>query len=258
MIGCLVGAALCCVPARAAQSTTADRTHAEESVIDTDLANELAAIDAKSQEVEDLTAEFEQRKYTALLKKPLVSTGTLRIKGSSMRWDTEEPTQSTVTMDQETIQMYYPQQATVEIYSIEQGMSHLAGSPMFRSKMLREHFEIERGSWNVEDVEKPADALVIKLLAKDEKLREHLESVTILIDATSGFVTAAEVHYPDSDGLVLVFKNVRTNSGLKDEDVKLSVPSGTKTIRPLDFGQANRAEPENNNQIEIPAEGAGR
>ena len=61
------------------------------TAIDAKLESQLQQVDAAAQTVKDLTAHFEQDKFTALLKKPLVSTGTVRGAGSVIRWDTEKP-----------------------------------------------------------------------------------------------------------------------------------------------------------------------
>ncbi len=51
----------------------------------------LADIDARAGRIQDYTARFEQQKYTALLRKPLVSSGVVKVLGPVVRWDTEKP-----------------------------------------------------------------------------------------------------------------------------------------------------------------------
>ena len=51
----------------------------------------LERLDARVAKIKDLTADFIERKYTTLLKKPLVSSGRIRVRGDIARWDTNKP-----------------------------------------------------------------------------------------------------------------------------------------------------------------------
>ena len=64
---------------------------ATQSSQDKSLDARLAEVDQLAGRIADLTADFVQLKHTALLKKPLESRGSLRVKGSAMRWDTTAP-----------------------------------------------------------------------------------------------------------------------------------------------------------------------
>ena len=221
-------------------ATTGDVKATEPS--DDELTTQLEAIEAQTREIQDLTADFQQHKYTTLLKKPLVSSGTLRIKGSAMRWDARKPQPNVIAIDESSIQMYYPRQKALEIYPIERRLSQLAASPIFRLDAMRDHFAIERSEWTDETVDVPEEHLTIRLLPTRLELREHLESVTILFNLESGQVAAAAIAYPDQDRLVLIFANVHINTGLSDEDVALVVPEGTTITRPLELDGANGDE----------------
>ena len=51
----------------------------------------LDDIDHRAGRAADLAGRFRQEKHTALLKKPLVTVGRIRVKGAVVRWDTESP-----------------------------------------------------------------------------------------------------------------------------------------------------------------------
>src|SRR5262245_35428095 len=59
--------------------------------LDPALEAKLADIDARAAKIEDFSGKFDQQKFTALLRKPLLSNGTVRKVGSVIRWDTEKP-----------------------------------------------------------------------------------------------------------------------------------------------------------------------
>src|SRR5205814_1564083 len=51
----------------------------------------LRAINATGLRIKDLTADFVQEKQSPLLRKPLVSRGTIAVRGDTSLWNTREP-----------------------------------------------------------------------------------------------------------------------------------------------------------------------
>src|SRR6185295_6863307 len=100
----------------------------------------LDALDKKIAAIKDLSADFEQSKKTALLKKPMTSSGTIRLKGQRTRWDTKKPHPTIMTIDTAEVRIYYPDQKTVEVYAIQGEMARLASSPLPRIGVIREQF----------------------------------------------------------------------------------------------------------------------
>ena len=84
--------------------------------------------------IADLTADFEQQKFTAMLKKPLISSGAVAVRGSAMLWKTRKPEPSELQIDQKEVRIYYPAQETIEVYQVEQKLGQLAASPLPRRR----------------------------------------------------------------------------------------------------------------------------
>jgi outer membrane lipoprotein-sorting protein len=198
--------------------------------VDEKLWGQLVEIDARGAKVEDLTAKFEQRKFTPLLKKPLVSSGTLTVKGAAMLWRTEKPEPTIMRIDAKEAQLYYPKQKVVEVYPIGQKLGALAASPLPRLGVLKEHFKIEQVPMK-EDV---AGQMLLKLTPTNAELRQHVEQVVVLLDVNSGLMLRAETTDADGDRTVLTFTESRVNGGVREEDVRLQIPSGVKVVRPLE------------------------
>src|SRR5207248_235768 len=93
-----------------------------------------------------LSANFQQQKFTALLKRPLVSSGTIRLRKSTMRWDTQQPQRSVLWMNDREARIYYPQPppGVVEVYTLDQKMAELASSPLPRLAVLKRKFSFEQ------------------------------------------------------------------------------------------------------------------
>src|SRR5690348_2310902 len=68
--------------------------------VDPALWERMTRVNDLATKVADLTAHFEQQKFTPMLKKPLTSSGTVRVLGSTMRWDTTKPEPSVIFADE--------------------------------------------------------------------------------------------------------------------------------------------------------------
>src|SRR6185437_5870437 len=110
------------------------------SPVDPALWAKMIEIDARAQHITSLSADFEQKKFTALLRKPLISGGRVRVKGATMRWDTQRPDPNVMVVTDKEFQLYYPAQKTVEIYPLDQKLAQLAASPLPRLAVLKDRF----------------------------------------------------------------------------------------------------------------------
>lgn len=209
------------------------------------LRERLEAIDARVERVKDLTAEFEESKHTALLKKPLVSTGVVRVRGSFIRWDTLKPHAMSLAIDAERIQMYYPQRKTVEVYLLDDQLRQLALSPLPRLAVLRRHFTVQPLPLaEIDPQADPASHLALKLTPRSPSLRRHLDRVHVLLDFHSVFAERVEMFDADGDRTLLRFSHVRIDTGLRDSDVTLTLPEGTTIVHPLGetYSESDRPE----------------
>jgi outer membrane lipoprotein-sorting protein len=205
---------------------------------DSALAKQLESIDAKAGKIKDFAATFRQEKFTALLKKPLVSTGRVRVAGTSIRWDTERPEPAVLFSDGKDVRMYYPGQRLLEIYPIDQRLGDLAASPLPKLKTLREHFSIERAEPGVFPKADARKSLPLRLVPLDEALREHVDEVRVLLDTGAAHILELEVLDADGDRTRIVFEDVRLDTGIKPDDLALAVPEGTTVSRPLEAADA--------------------
>jgi outer membrane lipoprotein-sorting protein len=208
---------------------------------DSALERAIEEIDQKASAIEDLKATFHQSKHTALLKKPMQSTGTVRISADPdhgvMRWDTTGSNLMTTWISATELRIYSPRQSLLEVYPIESGWSQLTASPLPRLKSLREQFDIRPWDWEGAEPSRADQQIAFRLMPKHEQIREHVREVRILIDREIGCVLAAEVLYPDEDRLTLRFTDIRINSGIEEDELKLEVPPGTTISRPLEAEQ---------------------
>ena len=207
----------------------------------------LAEIDARAAKVKSLAANFEQQKFTALLRKPLVSTGRVRVHGAVMRWDTRQPEASVLFIDAHEARVYYPSQKTLEIYPLDKRLGELAASPLPRLDALRTRFSFEQIP--VGELDKsvgPKQFIALRLTPTDESLRQNVQQVRVLLDISGAYVVKAEVTDGDGDRTVLSFPEVRLNADVGD--LTLSVPPGTTVTHPLEGMDGQNPPPRNSSK----------
>jgi len=197
--------------------------------------SELAAVDRRAAEIRDLTAAFEEHKYTALLKEPLNSKGRIRVVGSTVRWETRRPHHTQTLLDGSHLRIHYPKRKTVEVYPLDERLDQLFASPIPRLSHLRSQFKIERLSPSeVDKAYRDADHyLPVRLTASDASLQRYIDRVDVVIERTSGCAVWVEMVDADGERTVLTFSDMATNSGLTARDVELDLPAGTHVVYPL-------------------------
>lgn len=220
-------------------ATAPDRRRAPAT--DPVLEAKLKEIDARADKIKDYVARFEQQKYTALLRKPLISTGVVRVLGPVVRWDTEKPDPAVLHADAKEVRLYYPKQKLVEIYPIDKRMSDLAASPLPRLATLRENFAFE--AMTPEQMKADAgtladgpDRVAIRLRPTGQFLKQHIEEVRVLLDQKSAFMLCVVTVDKEGDRTVIRFSEARLNTGLTPQDVAFSPPADARISRPLEAG----------------------
>ena len=214
------------------------------SVVDGQLLARLEALDARVALVRDMTTRFRQEKHTPLMRKPLVSAGFIRVKGSVMRWDTEKPSASIMRIDDKEIRLYYPSDKTLEIYRLDQQMARLAASPLPRLNILKEQFDfVEIPHSDMLPKSDPGRYLALQLSPRDATLRQHVREIRVLLDLKTACMSRMEMTDADGDLTVLTFEDVKMNTGLDDKDLRLDAPAGAKVVRPLEAMEQDNGNP---------------
>ena len=206
--------------------------------IDSELRRELESLAGKSAEIRDLTARFEQRRFTTLLKRPLVSTGRIWFKQGRMRWETDKPHPSVTVVDSGDLRVYYPQHSKLEIYPVEGSMGELARGSFPKPEVLLKYFHIERLP-----AESSGGRFVVQLTPLERSTREHLRRIVVHLDHDSGLIRQLEWTDGDGERTYITLTEMSANAGVADEEFELRVPPGTKTVRPLGPGSSRGGAP---------------
>jgi len=217
-----------------------------------DLDAKLAAIETRGETIEDLTASFEQHKHTALLREPMVSSGTVLVRGGRVLWETKKPRPSMMGIEEERAIVLYPRQKAAEIYPLRGEMRLLGASPLPRIAKLREAFEI--GETDATDLLEaprdgggtrslaPAEALGLALTPRPGPMRDHIERVRALVDMAVPALVAMEIVDVDGDRTIIRFSDIRTNQGLAERDVTLRLADDIEVSYPAGRPEAGPDE----------------
>jgi len=211
--------------------------------IDKDFWKLLVEVDARGANVNDLTATFRQEKFTPLMTRPLISTGTIKIKGPTALWETATPAPTIMRIDPGELRMYYPQQKVVEVYAIDKKMGPLAASPFPRLALIKPHFTFAR--FPAKELSPGIDEakfVGVRMKPTDEDLRKHINEVDVLLEVATGLVMRAQTIDADDDRIVLTFADMKVNAGLTDRDLALNVPADVKVTRPLEGGASSPSD----------------
>jgi outer membrane lipoprotein-sorting protein len=202
---------------------------------DSKLWSELQQIDARSAHIDSVTADFEQRKFTTMMKRPLISTGHVTASGTTALWKTDKPEPTTMLVTPKEIRIYYPQQAVVEIYPVQGQLGALAASPLPRLDTLQKFFTFERDSAaSLDPAATDEKCLAVRLTPSNDELRQHVKQVRVLLDRATGAIRLAETTDTDGDRTVMTFSKMKLGDALPKDALKLNIPPGTKEVHPLE------------------------
>jgi outer membrane lipoprotein-sorting protein len=188
----------------------------------------VAAWEAMSQ-VGSLEARFEQRRSTALLSEPLVSTGVLRfVRPDKLAWVVEQPGRSTMVVRGSQVALSYPELGVHE-------QLDLAGDPdaerLVRSMMVWLAGDLEAVrrdyavAWASAAPGAPEGAAHLATLTpRDETMAALIARLELSIGGEPLRVLSVVMHEPDGDRVDIAMRDVRMDPGFPDDAFSLGGP----------------------------------
>src|SRR5205823_6831278 len=158
---------------------------------------QLSEVDAKAGHWQDLTADFVQEKQSPLLRKPLVSRGTVKAKGALSVWHTSKPEPTEMGVGPRSLRLYYPKQKVVEEYPVEGKLGMLAASPVPRLATIRQTFRLlpDDGA-DLRPAAGEGDGhhlVAVRMNPADAEVARFVDHVRVLLDADRGLVLVFEL-----------------------------------------------------------------
>ena len=235
--GGLIGLLLICLCFLACPAAADQPVDGDASLID-----RLKQIDKANDAIEDLSATFEQRRYSPLLRKPIESKGALRSVKGLTRWDTNEPSEQTMIVKSDRLELFDPEAKTLDVYPIERRFGELLANPRpavgdwleqfvieraepdALSKQMRERCKIKEGGEGV---------LLIRLSPREEKLAEMIERLVIVIDVETSLSRGMAWLSGEQEQTEIVFRDTKVDAGIEAKDLRLNLPDSVRVAYPL-------------------------
>lgn len=185
--------------------------------------------------LETLEVQFRQEKTMRILRRPLVSTGTirLRVKDQRLRCTTVDAAgnaETEIAVDKGSLRMLYPSLKRMEVYELGSGTPPPAAFPGFGGDIaaLKRDYEIARTNDGARDS--------LRLTPRDGRasvraltlVLEKLEPRTLIQESKSG------------DVVKLSIEKFSRNAALSDAALELKVPAGTVVVKPLGAGAKDK------------------
>ena len=189
-----------------------------------DLQQDLDSIDRRASEIEAVEARFTERRYTALLRAPMETSGTIRAVAGLVRWDTITPARSTTIITENEVRIFYPEDPLLEVWEVSSRVGQLASSPIPQIAALRDLFEIAPAAGR-------SGVVTLRLTPLDPSTREHLDYIRLEIDRATAVVMRVEIRMVDGDRTEIILDRIKVNTGLTKKDLALEIPPETQVVR---------------------------
>ena len=200
---------------------------------DAGVAELLARLDEKRPDLEGrcLTAAFDRRKTTPLLRRPLASSGTLTASGDALRWETVEPRPGTTVIAGGEMRIVYPEEKRVEVFALPPSAAAGFG-PAAPLSALAENFEVtlaDPPAWDGEESELPG-LIGLRLVPRDADAAAQVRSIGLGIEEASGAVRLLET--VDGDDSATTYRFGEPEILDRPCDIEPPAPEGYEVVRP--------------------------
>ena len=195
----------------------------------TDEAQEtLRKLSARLEKAETLSCKVKQSRTTALLLKPLVSSGMLfyRRKPGRLVFRLTDPRTTEIHLDRKTYQVYRPAEKRLErtVFEGEALGAHLLEIFKPRVETIKKRFTLTAS-------EGKDGETVIRMVPTDEKLRKRLTALTITVHDADATLRQIVITDPDGDTIRMDLTDLKINPKLQKKTFELIVGPGTRVLR---------------------------
>lgn len=183
----------------------------------------LRAVESRYEGVRDFQGRFVQTARVASLGRDEVSSGRVWVKRPGrMRWEYREPEARVIAIDGETLRMYSPEEAQLQIASLEQGaFSPTALDFLFGELALAEHFRPSLGTPHADGT------LRLELTPRAQARFQRLE---LWVDPLGHQLRGSLLVDVLGNRTELRFAELAENLGIADERFSVEVPAETEIV----------------------------
>jgi outer membrane lipoprotein-sorting protein len=182
----------------------------------------LAQFDRVQGSVRTLSADFTETTRTPLLTEPMVARGRVYLtKPTSVRWEYTEPEEMRFVIADDQYTGYYPSRKQAErrdVHRWREQLFRLLGLGQASSE-LSKFYDIELG-----DAGGSTERLLLVLDPKKKRVRKHMDSVRLWIDASTYLPVEVEYQGKNGSRRVIAFTAMTVNPELAASLYRVDLP----------------------------------
>ncbi len=195
-------------------------------------------MDAAAASFRGMTANIRMVSYTAIIKETTEESGTIALRSPKPRTvvaliDFEKPDQKSYSFRDKKAQIYLPKINTVQEYDLGKYDSLLTQGLLIgfgtSSKDLRKNYTISGGA---DETVEGLKSWKVELVPTAETIRQHITRIELWVNAGTGLPVQEKLYRKSGDYTQIVYSEMKLQSNLTDEQVKLKVPGNVKKEYP--------------------------
>ena len=197
----------------------------------------LAGMDRAAPSFKTFSADLTSVTYTAVIQESSTEKGTILLKRGkhemTMLVDFAGPNRKSVAVQGQKLEIYYPEQKSVEEYDISQYRYMIDQFMLIgfgtSGKELAEAYNVKLAG---EDTVAGQKASRLELTPKSPEVLKNLKKLELWIPKDKPYPVQQKIYLPAGDYRLFTYTNVKMNPPLTDSDLKIKVPKDTKRVSP--------------------------
>ena len=185
-------------------------------------------VESRYRTTADLTADFNQTTTVKGFATAMKSAGRVYLKRpGKLRWDYFEPNLEQIFVDNDSVQFYVPEHKQVLTGQLSKMADSQAPLQLLQgAARLDKHYDVAAAP----DGAKGGGRLPLLLLTP-LKGGPDQPQIVVEVDPENYFLRRVELHDVNGNVSNFVFSKIRSNTGLKDELFKFTVPEDVEVVR---------------------------
>ena len=197
----------------------------------------LAAMDRAAPVFRDMSAKVQRVEHTAVIKLTSVDTGIVRMKRAGTRdmrmlLQFGEPGTRFVAFEKTTAQIYEPKVNTVQIFDLGKQRSLVDQFLLLgfgsTSRELKSSYELKAIG---EEQIGGEPAMHLELVPRSASMLQNVKKVQMWL-SRAGYPLQQRFELPSGDYQQFTYSELKINTGLADDAVRLKLPAGVKREYP--------------------------
>ena len=195
-------------------------------------------MDSAATSFRGMTAKIRMISYTAIIKETTEESGTITLRSPKPRTvvaliDFEKPDKKSFSFRDKKAQIYLPKINTVQEYDLGKYDSLLTQGLLIgfgtSSKDLQKNYTVSGGA---EETIEGLKTWKIELVPTAETIRQHITRIELWVGADTGLPVQEKLYRKSGDYTQIVYSEMKLQSNLTDEQVKLKLPGNVKKEYP--------------------------